>query len=93
MHKRYCADHARFGALEAKHFHSDNGGEYTSKEYCDLITDNGALKTTIVAKSPAMNTNAEASFFRVFSTIRALLIDSGLPKEHWGAAAQLAEPI
>ena len=90
VHKRYCADHARFGALEAKHFHSDNGGEYTSKEYCDLITDNGALKTTIVAKSPAMNTNAEASFFRVFSTIRALLIDSGLPTEHWGAAAQLA---
>ena len=37
-----------------------------------------------------MNSNAEASFFRIFSTIRALLIDSGLPKEHWGAAAQLA---
>ena len=92
-HKRYCADNSRYGALDIKHFHSDNGGEYTSQDYCDLIMENGALKTTIVAKSPAMNTNAEAAFFRIFSTIRALLIDSGLPKSHWGAAAQFAAYI
>ena len=52
--------------------------------------ENGVIKTTIVAKSLAMNTNAEAAFFRLFSTIRALLIDSGLPKTHWGAAALFA---
>ena len=86
-HKRYCADMSAHGALEAKHFHSDNGGEYTSAEYCKLIMENGALKTTIVAKSPAMNGVAEAAFYRIFSMIRALLIDSGLPKEHWGATA------
>ena len=89
-HKRYCADHAQYGSLDAKQFHSDNGGEFTSQDYCDLIMENGALKTTIVAKSPAMNTNAEAAFFRLFGTIRALLLDSGLPKEHWGAAALFA---
>ena len=89
-HKRYCADNSRYGTLDVKHFHSDNGGEYTSSDYCNLIMENGAIKTTIVAKSPSMNTNAEAAFFRIFSTIRALLIDSGLPKAHWGAAALFA---
>ena len=53
-HKRYCADHARFGSLDIKQFHSDNGGEFTSQDYSDLIMENGALKTTIVAKSPEL---------------------------------------
>ena len=82
-HTKYCADMAEYGGMSIESFHSDNGGEYTSQDYIKLITDSGARKTTIVARSPNMNTLAEAAFWRIFSIMRALLIESGLPDTYW----------
>ena len=82
-HIRYCAEMASYGGMEIKHFHSDNGGEYVGKRYCEMITSSGAHKTTIMPRRPNMNPIAEGAFFRIFSIMRALLIDSGLPRNLW----------
>ena len=87
MHKQYCADMASYGGMEIKEFHSDNGGEFISNEYKDMIMENGARKTTIVAKTPNLNPYAEGAMYRIFSMVRSMLVDSGLPPQHWGAAA------
>ena len=86
-HKQYCADMASYGGMEIKEFHSDNGGEFISNEYKDMIMENGARKTTIVAKTPNLNPYAEGAMYRIFGMVRSMLADSGLPPEHWGAAA------
>ena len=85
-HKNYVADMAYAGSRDIKEFHSDNGGEYISKDYKELILENGARKSTIVPKSPNMNPIAEGTFWRLFSVVRAMLKDSGLPNSHWARA-------
>ena len=87
MHKQYCADMAGHGGMEIREFHSDNGGEFISNDYRDMLIENGARKTTIVAKTPNLNPHAEGAMWRIFSMVRSMLTDSGMPKEHWGAAA------
>ena len=90
IHRRYVADHADIGAMNIRSFHSDNGGEYIGGSYIDLIQESGAKKTTIVARAPNMNGVAEAAFWRIFTAVRAMLLDSGMPKCHWAAAAKQA---
>ena len=90
IHRKYVADHADIGAMNIRQFHSDNGGEFTGTEYIEQIRDSGAKKTTIVARAPNMNGVAEAAFWRIFTAVRAMLLDSGLPKYHWAAAARQA---
>jgi hypothetical protein len=93
-HKRYCSEHAPIGGMEIKHFHSDNGGEFISNEYKELILEGGSLKTTIVPKTPSHNPIAEGMFYRINSVIRALVtVEAGLPPEHWAAGALQAAYI
>ena len=92
-HKKFCADTANYGGQHISEFHSDNGGEYMSKVYIKLIEESGARKSTIVPLTPNQNPIAEATFWRLFSTARALLKESGLPHEHWAAAVQHATYI
>ena len=37
IHKSYCSDMASYGGMSIKEFHSDNGGEFTSHSYSELI--------------------------------------------------------
>jgi len=92
-HKNYIADMAYAGSRDIKEFHSDNGGEYISKDYKDLVLENGARKSTIVPKSPNMNPIAEGTFWRLFSLVRAMLKDSGMPNIHWARAIYQASYI
>ena len=61
--KRFCADLRAYGGDTIKHFHSDNGGEYTGREYCTMITDMGASKSTTVPYNPNLNGRAERCFW------------------------------
>ena len=82
-HVRYCSDMAEHGGMEIKHFHSDNGGEFTSTDYKKLVLHSGARQSFINARTPNENPIAEAAFYRIFCVIRALLIDSGTPHKFW----------
>ena len=89
-HMQYVADMAGVGGMEIREFHSDNGGEFMSKEYIKMIEEDGARKTTSSPYTPNLNNIAEGSFWRIFSIVRAFLYDSGMPKIHWASAAQQA---
>ena len=89
-HKSYISDLADYGGLEIKHFHSDNGGEFTSKVYCEMIADSHARKTTSIAYHPQMNTVSESTFWRIFSIMRAMHYESGIPPEYWPYSFYLA---
>ena len=79
--------------MEIREFHSDNGGEFMSNEYIKMIESDGARKTTTSPYTPNLNNIAEGCFWRLFSIVRALLHDSGMPKIHWPAAVQQASYI
>ena len=86
IHKSYCSDMASYGGMSIKEFHSDNGGEFTSDSYSELIRENGALKTTIVARTPNQNAYAEGAFWKIFCIVRAVLEHAGLPQNLWSYA-------
>ena len=90
IHKSYCADMASYGGMSISEFHSDNGGEYTDAEYLNDIREQGARKTTIVARSPNQNPLAEGAFWKLFSIVRACLIGAKLPKNLWAFAYMFA---
>lgn len=92
-HLQYVADMAGVGGMEIREFHSDNGGEFMSNEYIKMIQDDGAKKTTSSPYTPNLNNIPEGAFWRIFSIVRALLTDSGMPKIHWSSAAQQAAYI
>ena len=92
-HKLYIADMAYAGSRDIKEFHSDNGGEYINHDYKNLLRDSGCKFTTIVPRSPNMNPIAEGTFWRLFSLVRAMLRDSGLPNTHWPRAIYQAAYI
>ena len=92
-HLQYVADMAGVGGMEIREFHSDNGGEFMSNEYIKMIESDGARKTTTSPYTPNLNNIAEGCFWRLFSIVRALLHDSGMPKIHWPAAVQQASYI
>ena len=90
IHKQYCADMANHGGMSIQHFHSDNGGEFCSKDYATAIRDQGALKTTTVPYTPNQNALAEGAFWKLFCMVRSFLIHSGMPKSFWAHAYLLA---
>ena len=83
IHKSYCSDMSSYGGMSIKEFHSDNGGEFTSNSYSELIRESGALKTTTVARTPNQNAYAEGAFWKIFCVVRAVLEHSGLPHNLW----------
>ena len=90
IHKSYCADMASYGGMSISEFHSDNGWEYTDAEYLNDIREQGARKTTIVARSHNQNPIAEGAFWKLFSIVRACLIGAKLPKNLWAFAYMFA---
>ena len=86
IHKRYCADMASHGGMSIQEFHSDNGGEFIGERYSSDILENGAKKTTTVPYTPNQNPLAEGAFWKIFSTVRSVLIHAGLPKNLWAHA-------
>jgi hypothetical protein len=90
-HQRFRADTKHFGTV--KKYHSDNGGEYTDKNYLDDIVLEEAERSFTVPRTPAMNALAENAMWRIFSRVRAFLHDSGHSNVHWPLAALHAARI
>ena len=88
QHMVFVTDTAEYGDVE--HYHSDNGGEYTDKQYLRNILEEGAKRTFAVSYTPNLNNKAENTFWRLFCIARALLFESGLPQGHWPYALQHA---
>ena len=85
---KYLADMAPHGDI--KIIRSDNGGEFISKEYEDLLTANKIQHQFSSPHSPHQNGTAERSWRTLMETARALIFQSGLPKTLWTYAVRHA---
>jgi hypothetical protein len=69
---------------------SDNGGEYTSKEFEDYCTTTGIKKELTVPYNPQQNGVAERKNRTVVGATRAMIHDQGLPLFLWAEASSVA---
>ena len=69
---------------------SDNGGEYTSKEFMDFCTGEGIRRELTVPYNPQQNGVAERKNRAIVGAARAMLHDQGLPLFLWTEACHTA---
>ena len=86
--KRFLADSAPYGSI--KRLRSDNGTEFTSKEFQDLMVKNKIKHEFSSPYSPHQNGTAERAWRTIFDMARCLLIESQVPKYLWTYAAMTA---
>ena len=89
--KKFLADVAPYGCV--KRLRSDNGGEFISKEFKELMLDSKIKHETSAPRSPHQNGSAERQWRTVFEMARCMLIESGLPKYLWTYAVMSAAYI
>jgi hypothetical protein len=65
---------------------SDNGGEYTSKEFMEFCVGEGIKRELIVPYNPQQNGVAERKNMAIVGAARAMLHDQGLPLFLWAEA-------
>jgi hypothetical protein len=69
---------------------SDNGGEYTSKEFMDFCAGEGIRRELTVPYNPQQNGVAERKNRTIVGAARAILHDQGLPLFLWAEACYTA---
>ena len=76
--------------MKVKVLHTDNGGEYVSKEFEEYLTKHGIQHELTVSKTPQQNGVAERMNRTLVESIRSMLADSKLPKCFWAEALSTA---
>jgi transposase InsO family protein len=66
---------------------SDNGGEYTSKEFLDYCAATGIKKELIVPYNPQQNGVVERKNMTIVRASRVMIHDQGLPLFLWAEAS------
>ena len=72
---------------------SDNGGEFTSKEFGDLLLSHNVKHEKSAPYSPHQNGTAERAWRSIFEMARCLLVMSELPKFMWTYAVMASTYI
>ena len=86
--KKVLADSAPFGKM--KRLRSDNGGEYVSEEFKEIMIENCVNHQTSAPYCPHQNGTAERGFRTLFEMARCMLIDADLPRYLWSYAIMAA---
>lgn len=89
--ERYLADSAPYGKVKC--IRSDNGTEFTSKDFKALLTKSGIKHETSAPYSPHQNGTAERGWRTLFEMGRCMLLDSKLPDTLWNHAVQTAAHV
>ena len=89
--KKFLADTAPYGKV--KRIRSDNGGEFSNKQFRSLLRENTIKYETSCPYSPHQNGSAERAWRSLFEMARCLLLESQLPKELWTYAVMTAAYI
>src|ERR1700683_5151409 len=66
-------------SLQLYIFHTDNGGEFLTKEWRQMLKDQGICHETTSPDTPEQNGDAECQNHTIFDRVRTVLIDAGLP--------------
>jgi len=104
--EKFLADIAPYGKVKTLSFHediypsgdlkrvrSDNGGEFTSTEFSNLLVKNQIKHEKSSPYSPHQNGTAERSWRTLFEMARSLLLEADLPKNLWTYAVMTATHI
>ena len=101
--KKFFADVAPLGRVKSivestpissvKCVRSDNGGEFTSKEFRDLLLSHNVKHEKSAPYSPHQNGTAERAWRSIFEMARCLLVMSELPKFMWTYAVMASTYI
>ena len=76
----------RISDHQVKILRTDNGGEYTSREFSDHLKANGIKHELTVAKNPEQNGVGERLNRTLVESIRSMLSDAQLPEKFWAEA-------
>lgn len=82
-----------FHDRKVKVLRSDNGGEYTSTDFNEYLTEHGIRHQLTIPGTPEQNGVAERINQTLLDMTRCLLIESGVPKELWADAVVTASRI
>ena len=104
--EKFLADIAPYGKVKTFSFYndispsgsvkcirSDNGGEYLSKEFKELLLKHTIKHEFTSPYSPHQNGTAERNWRSLFDMARAMIIESKLPKHLWTYAVSTATYI
>lgn len=69
---------------------SDNGGEYTSSAFDNLLKSRGIQRQLTIPATPQQNGVAERYNQTLLNTARCMLVESGLPETFWAEAISTA---
>ena len=87
--KKFLADVATIG--RPQEIHSDNGGEYLSQAFQQVLIDNAIKHTTTAPYSPYQNGKSERTWRSLLEMARCLLADASLMKPLWSYAVRHAQ--
>ncbi len=76
--------------IKITRLHSDNGGEYTSKEFREYCIEQQIQQTFTAPHTPAQNGVAERAWRTIMDTTRCMLFQAGLGKTFWALAIKAA---
>jgi hypothetical protein len=86
--ERFLADSAPYGSVRT--LRSDNGTEYTSEVFQELLRKNKIKHETSAPYSPHQNGTAERHWRTLFEMGRCMLLQAGLSKALWPYAVHAA---
>jgi transposase InsO family protein len=73
-------------SIQIKRLQSDRGGEYLSNKFNEYLDSRGIVRKLTVHDTPWQNGIAECCNGILADRVRAMLLDSGLPKFLWSEA-------
>ena len=86
--ERYLADTAPYGTV--LHLHTDNGGEYISQRFKEVLIRHKIKHSTTAPFSPHQNGKAERNWRTIMEMARCLINESEVAKEYWTHAVRYA---
>jgi transposase InsO family protein len=88
--QEYRAQVENLTGKKIKILRSDNGGEYTSKGFCDFCVEAGIKREYTVPYNPQQNGVAERKNRSIVEATKAMIHDQSLPMFLWAEASMTA---
>ena len=89
--QKFLADVSPYGSV--KRLRTDNGSEFTNKEFRSLLVNNCIRHEFSAPYSPHQNGTVERSWRSIFDMARCLLLEAKLPKSLWTYAVKTSAYI
>ena len=79
----------RLPNYKLKILHTDNGGEYTSREFTSFLKTEGSRHEVTISKYLEQNGLSERLNRTLVKSVRSMLADAQLPHKFWAEALSI----